>query len=580
MNTTRARNNLSTSPLSRKGRTRTIFNKPRESKHLVDKKEIQGQQELLYALEKVSHVLTVEVQLQKILEDMATIVAKTLGAKWVNFWELTPDKKATYIAAAYGMQQSYIEHSRTHPIKIGKAWIGRAIKSGRAWSTNDILTDPNFVADLGPAWGKAIKKQDYRALLCVPTISKRGPIGGMCVYYPDVHEFSDFEMRLVTVAANQAATSITNAQIFNELATERNNTLAMLNSLSDGLIMYDLENNITAFNPRAEELLWIQKKLVLGKDLRTIHATGTEKHMIKNLKEISGLRLGEFQSAEFKMTDPQRITLEVTHLPVRDPRDQKIGSIRILHDITAAKEAEELKSSFITIASHQLRTPLSGIKWSLSTLQSKDLGTLTAEQANLLRKTAEANDRLIALVSDLLDASRIEEGRFGYKFRNVDLQLLVNETLQDLPSIIENKKEVRVSFHKAEQKLQTISADPNKLKMAISNVIDNAIKYTRKGSIDISFHQGSSSIALDVKDPGIGIPKDQQKFIFTKFFRARNAVHAQTEGSGLGLWIANEIVKRHNGVILFESEEDKGTTFTLQFPILTKDMPKGAYEGE
>ena len=85
---------------------------------------------------------------------------------------------------------------------------------------------------------------------------------------------------------------------------------------------------------------------------------------------------------------------------------------------------------------------------------------------------------------------------------------------------------------------------------------------------------------LDVKDQGIGIPKDQQKFLFTKFFRARNAVHAQTEGSGLGLWIANEIMKQHNGVILFESEVDKGTTFTLQFPIPAKDMPKGAYEGK
>ena len=116
--------------------------------------------------------------------------------------------------------------------------------------------------------------------------------------------------------------------------------------------------------------------------------------------------------------------------------------------------------------------------------------------------------------------------------------------------------------------------------MALYNVFENAIKYTPKGHIKIVFKLTSSSINIIVSDEGIGIPEEQQKFLFTKFFRARNAILLQTEGSGLGLWIANEIIKKHNGkVVLVESAENEGTTFLLRFPIDPKRMPKGKVKG-
>lgn len=561
----------------RRGATKFLADKPKGIKGILAKQGQKKQHELLAALEEISRVLTVEVDLHNILEGMATVVGKVVGAKWVNFWELTPDKKAAYITAAYGMKQSYIDQSREHPIRLGKAWVGRAIKTGKAWGTSDILTDPHLMPDLGPTWKEAIKKQDYHALLCVPTRSRKGTVGGMCVYYPDPHEFSDFEMQLVTVAANQAGTAITNAQIFEDLVTERNKTLAMLNSLSDGLVMYDLENRITAFNPRAEELLWIQSSLVLGKTPAQLAPESNP--MLKNLKNISSLTLGDFESRELQITEPQRVSFMITHLPVRDSRQRKIGSMRVLHDITAEKETEEMKSNFISVASHQLRTPLSGIKWSLAMLEDRDLGSLTDKQAELIQKTALINDRLINLINDLLDTSRIEEGRFGYEFKKIDLHALVEEVVESFGARAARDKDVSLVIVKPKQKLPMISVDAKKLKMAIFNIIDNALKYTIKGVIRISFHSGTSSLILEVEDQGIGIPKDQQKFVFTKFFRARNAVLLQTEGSGLGLWIANEIAKRHNARVVFESRENEGSAFSVQFPIAPDLMPKGNIQG-
>jgi PAS domain S-box-containing protein len=561
-----------------RGKTSSVRARPRPAKHAGTEQEHLRQQELLLALEEVSQVLTVEVDLQKILKDMATIVAKAIGAKWVNFWELTDDKKAAHITAAFGMKQSYIDQSREHPIELGKAWIGRAIKTGKAWGTSDILTDPNLMPDLGPTWEKAIKKQAYRALLCVPTISRKGPVGGMCVYYPKPHEFTDFEMRLVTVAANQAATSITNAQIFNDLVVERNKTLATLNSLADGLIVYDLEGRITAFNPKAEELLWISQNDVLNKTPSQIKPKTSPE--IKNLQDISYLAINEFESREMQIFEPQQVSLAVTLLPLRDAQDRKIGTMRTLHDITKEREAEQLKSQFVSVASHQLRTPLSGMKWALSLLQEPDSDPLTKGQQDLIRKTEQTNNRLISLVNDLLDTSRIEEGRFGYSFRKLSLEDLVKDVLAELAPAVTSKPGLSVSFLKPKKQLSLIQADRKKLRMAVYNVIDNAIKYTPKGRISIALFPSRSTLTLEVKDEGIGIPRDQQKYLFTKFFRARNAILLETEGSGLGLWIANEIVKRHNGrILLVESQEDKGTNFYLRFPTNPSAMPKGKVEG-
>lgn len=556
-----------------RGRTTSLAQKPKGVKRLTTEKEYQRQQELLFALEEVSSVLTVEVDLQDILKDMAEIVAKAIGAKWVNFWELTPDKKATHITAAYGMKQSYIDQSREHPIEIGKAWIGRAIKTGKPWGTSDILTDPNLLPELGPTWEDAIKKQDYRALLCVPTISRKGPVGGMCLYFPKPHEFTDFEMRLVTVAANQAATSIVNAQIFNDLIAERNKTIAMVNSLADGLIVYDLDATITEFNPKAEELLWIPRNTLIGKN-----PTGLPRgrnNELKNLREISFLPLQEFETQEISLEEPQRIHLAVTLLPLKEAGSHKIGSMRILHDVTREKETEQLKSNFVSIASHQLRTPLSGIKWALSLLLEKTMGPLTKKQENLIEKTLSANEHLITLVNDLLDTSRIEEGRFGYEFKKVNLQSVLDAALQDCQTALEGKQSVTLEIQKPKEKLPLLAADAKKLEMALYNILDNAIKYTPKGSITVSFGKKQSYISLTVHDTGIGIPKDQQQYLFTKFFRARNAILLQTEGSGLGLWIANEIIKRHKGkIVLMESGENKGTTFTIRLPIAEHLKPE------
>ncbi len=140
---------------------------------------------MISALEKTSQFLAVETDIHLILTRIAETLLKAIGAKYVNFWDFTADKKSLFITAAAGMQQQYLEHSRRDPMALGTAWVGRAVASGEPWATIDVQEDPL----LPPTWLPAVKKQDYHGLLCVPLMSKGEVTGGMCIYYKDIHEF-------------------------------------------------------------------------------------------------------------------------------------------------------------------------------------------------------------------------------------------------------------------------------------------------------------------------------------------------------------------------------------------------------
>lgn len=526
------------------------------------KEDFQRQRKVLAALEKTSQQLAIATDVQFILENIATILGKALGAKYVNFWDFTPDGKAVHIVAAYGMQKQYIEHSRKHPIPVGSAWIGRAVDTLQAWATRDITKDPRLSKEIG-IWKRPVKKQDYHGLLCIPTVRGKKALGGMCIYYKDVHDFEYFEMSLATIVAYQAATAVENAKIFGELTSEKQKSDSMVKSLYDGLLVQDSEGKITAFNPRAQELLWVRQGDVFGKIPEELDAASNK--LLKNIQDISSMQLMDFESREIVLKDPMKRVLEVTSVPLRDTDNRKIGTMWVLHDITEEKEGERLKTEFVAVASHQLRTPLSGLKWALNMILDKTYGPLTQEQEELLKRSLQTSEELIGLVNDLLDVSRLEEGRFDFKFEPVDLQKLAEEIISGLRSNIE-KGRLDFSLEKSSEKL-LVEADRSRIKMAFQNIIDNAIKYTLPGGfVRIRIATRDAGVLFSVEDSGIGIAKEDQKFIFNKFFRARNAIKLQTSGSGLGLFIVREIIRYHNGRVWFESEEGKGSIFYLQLP--------------
>lgn len=245
----------------------------------------------------------------------------------------------------------------------------------------------------------------------------------------------------------------------------------------------------------------------------------------------------------------------------------ELSEERLAEDLKRIKEMDQLKSEFISVAAHQLRTPLSAVKWAIKMIMDGDLGAITEEQKNFLKQGYDSNERMITLVNDLLNVARIEEGKFGYEYKEEKIEDLVSSIISELKHTVEEKM-IDLNLNIPTGGLPNIAMDQKKMRLALQNVIDNAVKYTPgKGKVTITLKNDKMKLEMIVEDTGIGIPKDQQSRMFSKFFRGQNAVKKQTEGTGLGLFISKNIINKHGGDISFVSEENKGTKVYISLPL-------------
>lgn len=242
-------------------------------------------------------------------------------------------------------------------------------------------------------------------------------------------------------------------------------------------------------------------------------------------------------------------------------------------EITRLKEVGKMKSEFISIVAHQLRTPLTGIKWVLETISEKEFDV---EIKGWLKKVQDLNDRMIEIVNDFLNASRIEKGKMGYVFQeNVDLVKLLNKVIEIHKINIEHKH-LSLSFPQHNSPPVHIKADEDKLITAFDNLLDNAINYTAKnGIVSIGLTIKNDFVIVNITDTGIGIEEEDLSKLFTRFFRSKKARTVRPAGSGLGLFIVKNIIRDHDSTIRVESKVNKGTSFYVKLPVNNSVTQKG-----
>lgn len=232
-------------------------------------------------------------------------------------------------------------------------------------------------------------------------------------------------------------------------------------------------------------------------------------------------------------------------------------------------EASRMKTEFINIVSHQLRSPLSNIRWAIELLMSGKLGRIEEKQTEYFRILKENSARMGELVSDLLVVSKLETGRLPLKKRKFSLVDLTKDLISQFKPFA-RASNVEIIL-KSQSNLPLALADSDKIRLVIENLLDNAIRYIKdKGRVEIRIKPKNKSIHFEIEDNGVGIPRQDQKYIFQKFFRAENVMKYQTQGSGLGLYISKSIIERSGGKIGFKSEENKGSTFWFTLPIKDK----------
>jgi signal transduction histidine kinase len=226
----------------------------------------------------------------------------------------------------------------------------------------------------------------------------------------------------------------------------------------------------------------------------------------------------------------------------------------------------KMKSEFISVASHQLRTPISAIKWETELLLTKFKKGLNQKQLKNIETISSLSNRMIRLISDLLDVARIDQGRLMLKKESINIQKIVGDVVLELASFAKARN-IEMIYEEG-KKIPITCGDSNRIKMVVENLIDNSIKYTPlRGRVEIKLTKKDGSIQFSVKDNGVGIPEEQQSRVFEKFFRSNNSVRYQTEGTGLGLYIAKSIIEQSGGKMWFNSVEGLGTIFLFSLPL-------------
>jgi PAS domain S-box-containing protein len=350
---------------------------------------------------------------------------------------------------------------------------------------------------------------------------------------------------------------------------------AILLSIGNGLIATDEKGDIIMVNEAAEKLLGRKSKEIIGKLFSDVIPLMDEKKKPVPLEKRPinmALATNSFSPASitnsiyyYEKEDKTIFPVAIMERPVI-LEGKVIGTINIFRDITKEKEIDRAKSEFVSLASHQLRTPLTSIKWNLEMLLSGKDGELTQKQKKRAEELYRGNERMVEMVKSLLSVSRIEAGSLSVKRKMTDVGEIMKEVVKEQIPIVKDKKHDVVL--EVADGLPKISTDPALVRMIIQNLFGNAVEYTNiGGKIACAVTKTGDNIIIEIKDTGIGIPEEQKIKIFQKLFRAENAVKERPEGNGLELYITKGMVDALSGKIWFESEKEKGTTFFVALPI-------------
>ena len=353
---------------------------------------------------------------------------------------------------------------------------------------------------------------------------------------------------------------------------------AIFTAMGEGLVAADKSGKIFLFNPAASAIIGIPHLEAVGKPIETVVRFFEEGEAVMRTKDITDAFAGKGEKLPSKLTvsaaDGRRVPVSGSAGHFSDAGGKVQGIVIAFRDVTIERDIDRQKSGFIAIASHQLRTPLSTIRWFVDLLLAGDAGRLQAKQREFLQDIYSSVTRMINLVGDLLNVSRIESKKLVVDPRPTDLVVLLAETLKDYEVPFRNKKlKPRAVFPPKGKAVVTI--DPGSIRQAVANLLSNAVNYTPEGGeVGVRVMLEGREAVIEVWDTGIGIPESQKHRVYERFFRADNAVSRETVGSGLGLYIVRLIVEASGGSISFESEENKGTRFYIRLPLTAEG--KGA----
>jgi PAS domain S-box-containing protein len=346
---------------------------------------------------------------------------------------------------------------------------------------------------------------------------------------------------------------------------------AILDATNEAILLVTPERQVATINRRSEEVLGIQKDGVINAPLTAIipqlHQIFDDPSRLVELLNSDEVEPSLPRRSEILQQQwPEPRELELSTAPVISAFGEPLGRLFAFRDVTRERLVDRMKTEFVSLVSHELRTPLTSITGYVDLMLEGEVGELSQEQREFLEIVGNNAQRLVALINDLLDISRIESGRLGLKLRPVDLSRLVYGVVASFRPLMESKRQ-RLMISLPEY-LPTIMGDQDRVTQILTNLLSNAHKYTPAGgAIRVAAERQGRQIRIDLQDTGIGMTPEEQAQLFTRFFRASNRTTQEVGGTGLGLVITRSLVEMHRGTIEVVSAAGRGSTFSFTLPI-------------
>jgi len=409
-----------------------------------------------------------------------------------------------------------------------------------------------------------------KSTIASPIRIKSQTMGVIQIFSEKEDNFREADLRLFGILASQAAVVVNSSKMLREIEEERKKDSALLASIGEGVLAVDAKEKIILLNSAGEQITgYLQEELLANTLLETLGLWDKDKKIVeekaspikKVLADGKTIILNEIY---LKKHDGTLFPAYLSIAATRDADDKIIGAIVVFRDITSELEVEQMKQELISIATHELRTPITGIKGYLDMILAGDAGELSPDLKEMLEEITKINQRLADLVDDLLNVGRIEQGRIEIKPVKMDLSKLIQEATDEM-QIQAKDKGLNLKSQISNLKIM-VKGDPERVRQVLINLIGNAIKYTPTGSVTVTTEKKDKEIITSVKDTGLGMNEEQQRRLFEKFYRVKNDQTRAITGTGLGLWITKQLVEKQGGKIWLESQEGKGSTFSFSLP--------------
>jgi K+-sensing histidine kinase KdpD len=506
-----------------------------------------------YLLE-ISRAITQELDLDKLLERILTISLEMLAGQ-AGLIALRAGNGGWQIRVSTGLPQPFLNYLEPQLANIPEY---EDPEDSELYIINQMLNTFTQAVSLGRL-----------SSVGLPLITGQRVLGVIFVFR-EYSQFSSNDKKLLSSFANQTAIAVQNAQLYAQVDQDRQKFSALLDSAGDGILILDHEYRVERANPAFGFLYGKPAESFIGLE---------HDQVIKWVKPPQGSTLSESVSNGWPLAPhaslyvegdlargPENTSLPVgiTYAPLLDKDGALLNIITTVHDITRFRQADEMKSTFISVVSHELKTPVALIKGYVGTLRRDDARWDRKIVDESLQVIEEEADRLGIYIENLLDATRLQANGFSIKKNDVQLSELINHVAERLRTQTQ-KHEIVVDIPAL---LPVILADEIRLNQLLSNLVSNAIKYAPGGKITVSAKVHGENIIVCVRDEGPGIDPNDAPFVFDRFYRAADAVK-KTKGAGLGLFLSKAIVEAHGGQIWIDPNQGKGACICFCLPVST-----------